>query len=387
MPIEIPIQSELAEKIEVDLENVRMPRYGRFLEEFEPGTTFHHPRGLTIYPAFAQEFAATFMQANPLYLNEPYARQHGFTGLPVSPMMVLNVALSLGVQNDSEQAIAHLGYYDVEFPRPVYAGDTLRSETQVLSRRARGPGQPGIVRVRTQARNQQDEIVVRYERAILIPAHDERGLAVGTAVAANTATITRLPLDLPVTSPPAVPSLTGSRTYFEDFSVGEIILHGNGRTVTDEHMAWTYRMGNTHPLHYDRVYSSARSGPMSGEPIVYGGLVFAWLEGLASRDTSENALWDLGYTEGYHTQPLFGGDTLFALSRVLAKADGPDELGAGVMTLQLIGVKNMTGREAVDRYGRDLFRKETSKARDGRIPEKVFEIERRLLVKKRSCWS
>ena len=55
------------------------------------------------------------------------------------------------------------------------------------------------------------------------------------------------------------------------------------------------------------MYSAARSGAMSGEPIVYGGLVFAWLAGLASRDTSENALWDLGYTEGYHTQPTVGG--------------------------------------------------------------------------------
>lgn len=49
------------------------------------------------------------------------------------------------------------------------------------------------------------------------------------------------------------------------------------RTITDEHVPWTYRMGNTHPLHYDRLYSSGLSGPMSGEPIVYGGLVFGWL--------------------------------------------------------------------------------------------------------------
>lgn len=383
MPFEMPDQVEMACKVEVDLENVRWPRYGRFLEEFEPGTTFHHPRGLTIYPAFAQEFAATFMQANPLYLNEPYARAHGFAGLPVSPLMALNAALSLGVQNDSEQAIAHLGYYDVVFPRPVYAGDTLRSETTVLSRRVRGPGKPGIVRVRTLARNQQDEMVVRYERAILIPADDESGLAEGTAVADIPAP--PLALDLPITPQP-VPALTGAGTYFEDYGVGEIVVHGNGRTVTDEHMAWTYRLGNTHPLHYDRVYSSARSGPMSGEPIVYGGLVFAWLEGLAGRDTSENALWDWGYTEGYHTQPVFSGDTLFAISRVLGKADGPDELRAGIVTLQLIGMKNVTGKEALERYGCSLFQKETSKPRDGRIPEKVFEIERRLLVKKRGSW-
>ena len=50
---------------------------------------------------------------------------------------------------------------------------------------------------------------------------------------------------------------------------------------------------------------------MSGDPIVYGGLVFAWLDGLASRDVSEHAV-GLGFTEGYHTQPAIAGDTVGA---------------------------------------------------------------------------
>jgi 2-methylfumaryl-CoA hydratase len=65
---------------------------------------------------------------------------------------------------------------------------------------------------------------------------------------------------------------------------------------------------------------------MSGDPIVYGGLVFAWLEGLASRDVSENSVWELGFTEGYHTQPSVSGDTVAALSRVLAAEDAPGDL-------------------------------------------------------------
>jgi 2-methylfumaryl-CoA hydratase len=157
--------------------------------------------------------------------------------------------------------------------------------------------------------------------------------------------------------------------------------------VTDEHIAWTYRLGNTHPLHYDRVYCEARTGPLSGEPVVYGGLVFAWLEGLASRDTSENALWDLGYTEGYHTQPVVAGDTLYAVSRVLRKEEGPPALEAGLVTLQLIGVKNLSGEEALQRYGAALFQKELSKPRSARLPEKVFEVERRLLVKRAAGWN
>ena len=145
-------------------------------------------------------------------------------------------------------------------------------------------------------------------------------------------------------------------------------------------MALTYLVGNSHPLHFDRIFSSGLTGKMSGEPIVYGGLVFAWLEGLASRDVSENALWELGFTEGYHTAPAVAGDTVHALSRVLACE--PADPGFGVIALQLIGVKNCTGAAALERHGAGLFIKEGAKKGTDvpRIPEKVFEIERELLI-------
>jgi 2-methylfumaryl-CoA hydratase len=126
---------------------------------------------------------------------------------------------------------------------------------------------------------------------------------------------------------------------------------------------------------------------MSGEPIVYGGLVFAWLEGLASRDVSEHAVWELGFTEGYHTQPAFAGDTIGALSRILAVEDIPGVAAYGLVTLQLIGVKNISAADALKKHGADLFLKEDAKRTLGKekITDKIFEIERRLLVMRRSC--
>ena len=115
--------------------------------------------------------------------------------------------------------------------------------------------------------------------------------------------------------------------------------------------------------------------------------MFAWLEGLASRDLSENALWELGFTEGYHTQPAVAGDTVYALSRILRVEAAPDELQdhAAVVSVQFIGVKNITAAAALEQYGSDLFIKENSKKGLGKekISHKIFEIERRLLVKKR----
>ena len=162
-------------------------------------------------------------------------------------------------------------------------------------------------------------------------------------------------------------------------------MHSNGRTVTDEHMAWSYRLGNTHPLHFDTIYSHAQAAPMGGAPVVYGGLVFSWVAGLASRDTTENAVWDLGYTQGYHTQPTRTGDTIFAISRVLSKEPCASD-GMGIVQLQLIGLKNVPGAKSFAEHGMSLFIKENDKKRLGldKITHKIFEIERRILVRTRA---
>lgn len=381
MQIKLSNLNELAGETPVQLAQIQKPSYGRYLEDFTVGDVFVHPRGITISKSFAVEFATQFLEANPLYLNEEFAKAHGFRDLLVSPLMTMNVALSLGVQNDSEKAIANLGYYNVKFCLSVYPGDTLRAYTKVLDVRDRGEGKPGIVTIRTVATNQEQKTVLQYDRKIMVAASGQKSTP--------TTTIQKdLPDvgDNPVYNLPEIKNyprdLTGLNTYFENFTEGDVILHPNGRTVTDEHFSWTYRVMNTHPLHYDRLYSTGRSGKMSGEPIVYGGLAFAWLCGLASRDVSENAIWDLGYTEGYHTQPLVSGETIYAISRVLKKEDVNEKLG--MISFQLIGVKNIRPQDAVEKYKEDLFLKESGKKKLGKekISEKIFEIERRLLIKK-----
>ena len=381
-------QAEISCDVPIDLEKTRQPQYGRYLDELEPGQVFEHPRGFTFTTTNMLEFARTFMQANPLYLNSQYAREVGFPDLLASPQMVFNVTLSLGVQNDSEKAIANLGYYQVQFLRPVYQGDTLRAFTKVLERKDRGPDKPGITLIRTVGVNQNDAVVLQYDRKIMV---GWRGDRLPTTPAPKVTV--EFPgdrsglVELPLTGGKVAPGLTGPNTYFEDFAPGDIIVHANGRTITEEHMALTYAVGNSHPLHFDRIFSSALSGKMSGEPIVYGGLVFAWLEGLASRDVSEHAVWELGFTEGYHTQPAFAGDTIGALSRILAVDDVPGIAAYGLVTLQLIGVKNISAAEALKKHGADLFLKEDAKRTLGKekITDKIFEIERRLLVMRRAC--
>ncbi|TNF23954.1 MAG: acyl dehydratase [Deltaproteobacteria bacterium] len=376
----------LAPKVPVTLGRVRVPEYGHYLEDFVPGTVFAHPRGVTLTRGQMLAYATTFMEANPLYLNEAYAMSMGYDSLPAAPHMVMNLALSLGVQNDSEKAIANLGYYDVRFLRPVYAGDTLTGKSRVVERRDRGPGKPGIITVETLAENQRDDVVIQYRRKIFVPRRGDAPIDPAARVIADLsfpfAARPTVHIPWPARRPPTANGLTSDTSFFEAFEVGDVIVHKNGRTITDEHVPWTYGVMNTHPLHYDRLYSTALDGPMSGEPIVYGGLVFAWLLGLASRDVTENAVWDLGYHDGYHTQPTFAGETIAAISRVLAVEPWRDR-GAGVVRMQLIGVKGLRAEAALDRFGEDLFIAENDKKGLGKskIPEKIFEIERAVLLR------
>ena len=390
--------------------------YGHFLEDFTPGRIFRHPRGVTLDRATMLDYARTFMEMNPLYLNEAFAKAQGFDSLPAAPHMVMNLALSLGVQNDSEKAIANLGYWDVRFLRPVYAGDTLRGATRIVDRKDRGVGKPGIITVETLAENQEGRVVIQYRRKIMVPRRGDgpiedpgvvsagieggqfgqvgEGANEAEAAAEGFHWKTTPKLHLPFVAGVKGLGLTSEQSCLGAFKAGQVWVHSNGRTVTDEHFGWTYQVMNTHPLHYDRMYSSGRSGPMSGEPIVYGGLVFAWLLGLASRDVSENAVAELGFHAGFHTQPTVAGDTLYALSRVLSVEPfpGADGHGAevavvaaelGVVRLQLIGVKNLRAEAALEKYGADLFIAEDDKKRLGKekIPQKVFEIERSLVVR------
>jgi len=376
----------LAPTVPVALEGARAPDYGHTLEDFVPGTVFVHPRGITLSRGLMLDYATTFMEANPLFVNEVWARRMGHRALPAAPHLVMNLALSLGVQNDSEKAIANLGYYDVRFLAPVYPGDTLTGRTRVVARRDRGVGKPGIVTVETLAQNQLGGVVVQYRRKIFVPRRGEGEIdpqeRAESATAFPYAERPTLRIPWPDGGLPRAEGLTSETTCFERFRPGDVIVHRNGRTITDEHVQWTYRVMNTHPLHYDRLYSTARTGPMSGEPIVYGGLVFAWLLGLASRDTTENAVWDLGYHDGYHTQPAYTGDTVAALSRVLSVERWADH-GVGVVRLQLIGVKNVRAEEALDRFGEDLFINENRKRDLGKakLADKIFEIERAILVR------
>jgi 2-methylfumaryl-CoA hydratase len=228
--------------------------------------------------------------------------------------------------------------------------------------------------------SQDDVLVCSFERKALV-----RGGSVGGRppdpphdVVQREEEPARRPPEIPDALPP--PSRRGGFAMFwEDFAVGDVYAHEVGRTVSEaEHMQLSTLTRNSHPLHFDERY--CQTGSFAKTRVVHGGLVLSWVLALSSRDTAGNAVWDLGLDDGAHASGVLAGDTLFAASSVLAKQELSGS--AGTVTLRVVGVKNTPARVLLEQ-GADLFTPELGKA-EGKVQEKVVEITRTLLVRRRA---
>jgi 2-methylfumaryl-CoA hydratase len=338
---------------------------------------------VTIDEGMLALFAASFQDALPTYSSRTAAIAVGLAGRPVHPLLLLNLAIGFSVHDVSEQAVANLAYVDVRFPNACYAGDTVRATSKVVGIKPVSTGDKGMVQVRTELLDQDDRLVCSFERKALVRAGSVAGRPKDP------------PHDVgePTEDPPRSPEFSfekegaaprvrrgGFATFWDDFQVGDIYAHEVGRTVSEsEHMQLTTLTRNSHPLHFDERY--CQTGSFAKTRVVFGGLVLSWVLSLTSRDTAGNAVWDLGLDEGAHPSGVLAGDTLFAATKVLAKEErGPR---AGSVTLRVVGVKGTPARALLEK-GADLFTPELGKT-DGKVREKVVEITRTLLVKRRAA--
>lgn len=137
--------------------------------------------------------------------------------------------------------------------------------------------------------------------------------------------------------------LTGSNTYFEDFTPGEMLRHARGRTIGDtEHIVFTSQVLNTAQIHFNQDLvdrDPAMQRQSGGKRLVVGTYVLAITLGLASEDTTENAKRIVRLKEARHTAPVFPMDTLYARTTVVAKEDAPDDPTAGHVTFLHEGLK------------------------------------------------
>ena len=141
---------------------------GRCYEDFEVGKVLRHQLGRTVTATDNTWFTLLTLNTNPIHFDAGYAAETPWGRPLVDSTFTLALVTGLSVGDVSEHAV-NLGWREVRLPAPVYAGDTIRAETEVLEKRESQsrPGQ-GIVTVRTRGLNQRDEVVIEFERTIMV---------------------------------------------------------------------------------------------------------------------------------------------------------------------------------------------------------------------------
>jgi len=143
--------------------------FGRYFEDFVVGHTYEHRPGRTITETDNTWFTLLTMNTHPAHFDFEYAAKTEFKKPLVCSPLTVAIMTGQSVSDVSQKAVANLGWKDIKLTKPVFAGDTLYSETEVLEKResAKRPEQ-GIVTIRTIGKNQHGEVVCTFDRVMLI---------------------------------------------------------------------------------------------------------------------------------------------------------------------------------------------------------------------------
>jgi acyl dehydratase len=144
--------------------------FGRYFEDFAVGDTYEHRPGKTVLESDNHLFTLLTLNTHPLHFDAQYGAATEFGRNLVVSTYTLALLIGMSVTDCSQKAIANLGMDEVRFTGPVFAGDTLYGESEVLAKRESRsrPGQ-GIVTIRTTGRNQRGETICTFRRDMLIP--------------------------------------------------------------------------------------------------------------------------------------------------------------------------------------------------------------------------
>ncbi len=311
---------------------------GNFFEDFARGQVFHHAIPRTVTEGDLALYIALTGDRRPLHCSSELARTLGFEREVAHDLLVFHIVFGRAVPDVSLNSPANLGYADVRFGAPVFPGDTLRSETEVIAKRETSKGDVGIVWVRTRGVNQREEVVLHFYRWAMLNKRkpdertgDDDSPELPAQVAVEDLSI---PKQLDVSKFDSV--VTGGAAFWEDYEPGERILHPQGMTIEDaEHQMATRLYQNTARVHFNH---HSQKDTRLGARIVYGGHIIS-LAHMLSYDGLENALRILAFNAGTHANPTVAGDTLYAFTDVVERLElGRDDLGA--LRLRLLAVKN-----------------------------------------------
>jgi 2-methylfumaryl-CoA hydratase len=327
---------------------------GNFFEDFRLGQTIVHATPRTLTAGDAALYTALYGSRFALQSSDEFARRLGYQRSPLDDLLVFHTVFGKSVPDISLNAIANLGYAEGRFLKPVYAGSTLNARSEVIGLKENSNRETGVVYVRTQGLDESGDCVLSYVRWVMVRKR-AREVAVGE---------THVPALAAVVGPESLApgagrdhsafdaTSSGSRFLWDDYAPGEKIDHRDDVTVEEaEHMMATRLYQNTARVHFNQ-YTEGKG--RFGRRLIYGGHVISLARALSYNGLA-NAFSLLAVNAGRHVNPLFAGDTVFAWSEVLAKAELSGRSDCGALRLRLVATKNLPCESFPDKDGEGKY--------------------------------
>jgi len=319
---------------------------GRYFEDFSIGQHLVHAVPRTLHGGDISTYISLTGDRTPISSSTELARSLGFQREVLPDLLVFHVVFGKSVPDISHNATANLGYADVRFIRPVYPGDTLVAESEVIGLREVSSGEAGVVYVRTRGTNQKGQEVLSFVRWVMIPKRDKNEAKGVNTVPQLPAVVTpdRLPvpeaMNLQRYSDVAWAMAPGTR--WDEYDVGERLDHPDAMTIEEaDHMQATRLYHNSAQVHFD---AQAMKDTKFGKRLVYGGHIISIAMSL-SQNGLGTVLRIAAWNGGAHVAPTFAGDTIRAFTEIVEKAEIPGRKDVGALRVRLNAVKNVPASE------------------------------------------
>jgi 2-methylfumaryl-CoA hydratase len=312
---------------------------GNFFEDFRLGQKLVHATPRTLSVGDASLYIALYGPRFALQSADVFAQSLGLSRAPLDDLLVFHTVFGKTVPDISLNAVANLGYAEGRFLKPVYPGATLSAVSEVIGLKENSNKQTGVVYVRTDGFDESGAKVLTYVRWVMVRKRDANA-----AVSESQVPKTASAVDAAALAAPAADfskfdcTASGSTHLWDDYAVGEKIDHVDGMTVEEsDHMLATRLYQNTAKVHFNQ-FSEGKG--RFGRRLIYGGHVISLARALSFNGLA-NAVSIAAINGGRHVNPLFAGDTVFAWSEVLDKADIAGREDCGALRLRLVATKNL----------------------------------------------
>ncbi len=304
---------------------------GRFFEDYRVGQVIAHAVPRTVSGGERAIYHALYPARHALHSADGFAASCGLPMAPLSDLVTFHMVFGKSVPDISLNAVANLGYAEGQFLRPVWRGDTLRADSEVIGVKETSNRKSGVVWVRTTGRNQSGAAVLTYVRWVMVRKRDTASEAPETVIPALKPAVAAEDLVVPEGLDFSSYDFTaaGEPHRWGDYEIGETIDHADGVTIEEaEHMMAARLWQNTARVHFDKTYRD------DGRLLVYGGHVISLAHALSFNGLA-NAQIIAAINGGTHANPCFAGDTVTAWSEVLDMSE-TSAPGVGAIRLRLV---------------------------------------------------